>query len=105
MIMDPADTEPVNTYKLLIGSITPRPIPFVSTVGPDGVNNLAPYSFFTGVSANPPAIGFTPMININSRRRDSRINIEASGYFVVNVVNDSIIVTLARGNRYSVTRR
>ena len=77
MIITPQETEPVNVYKLMIGAITPRPIAFVSTTGTDGVNNLAPYSFFTGVSANPPAIGFSPMVNREGRKRDSRVNIEA----------------------------
>lgn len=90
MIVDPSQTEPGNIYKLLIGSITPRPIAFVSTVSKDGINNLAPYSFFTGVSANPPVIGFSPMINMEGRLRDSRLNIEAYEEFVVNVVSEDI---------------
>ncbi|MEQ8662176.1 MAG: flavin reductase family protein, partial [Gammaproteobacteria bacterium] len=90
MIIDPQATEPVSIYKLMIGSIVPRPIAFVSTRGVDGVNNLAPFSFFTGVSANPPVIGFSPMINLESRRRDSRVNAEARGEFCVNVVSERI---------------
>ncbi|MEQ8233779.1 MAG: flavin reductase family protein [Gammaproteobacteria bacterium] len=90
MIIDPQATEPVSIYKLMIGSIVPRPIAFVSTRGTDGVNNLAPFSFFTGVSANPPVIGFSPMINLESRRRDSRVNAEARGEFCVNVVSERI---------------
>lgn len=89
MIIDPQTTEPVNIYKLLIGSIVPRPIAFVSTRGLDGINNLAPFSFFTAVSANPPVIGFSPMVNLESRRRDSRINAEARGEFCVNVVSET----------------
>lgn len=88
MIIDPGTTDTINCYKLMIGSITPRPIAFVSTVSEDGVYNLAPFSFFTGVSANPPAIGFTPMVNLDGRRRDSRLNIEANREFVVNVVSE-----------------
>jgi flavin reductase (DIM6/NTAB) family NADH-FMN oxidoreductase RutF len=88
MIIDPANVDPVSSYKLMIGSITPRPIAFVSTTSPEGINNLAPFSFFTGVSANPPAIGFTPVINGEGRLRDTRLNIEATGEFVVNVVSE-----------------
>ena len=72
MYVDPKETPAANIYKLLIGSITPRPIAFVSTVSKEGVNNLAPYSFFTGVSSNPPIIGFSPMVNREGRLRDSR---------------------------------
>jgi len=90
MIVDPSQTEPGNIYKLLIGSITPRPIAFVSTISKEGVNNLAPFSFFTGVSANPPVIGFSPMINMEGRMRDSRLNSESYEEFVVNVVSEDI---------------
>lgn len=88
MIIDPSTTDPVNCYKIMIGSITPRPIAFVSSIGSDGVYNLAPFSFFTGVSANPPAIGFSPMVVQDGKRRDSKNNIEATGEFVVNVVSE-----------------
>ncbi|MEM7542267.1 MAG: flavin reductase family protein [Pseudomonadota bacterium] len=91
MNIDAQDLTAVQSYKLLIGAITPRPIAFVSTVGEDGVYNLAPFSFFTGVSANPPVIGFSPMVNFQHNRRDSRNNIEASGEFVVNVVSESFV--------------
>ncbi len=91
MIIDPGTTAPLDVYKLMIGSITPRPIAFVSTTSADGVNNLAPFSFFTGISANPPVIGFSPMINLEGRRRDSRNNIEARGEFVVNVVSEAFV--------------
>jgi flavin reductase (DIM6/NTAB) family NADH-FMN oxidoreductase RutF len=88
MIVDPSAIEPVNCYKLLIGSITPRPIAFVSSTSVDGVNNLAPFSFFTAISANPPVIGFSPMVTRGGRLRDSRDNIEARGEFVVNIVSE-----------------
>jgi flavin reductase (DIM6/NTAB) family NADH-FMN oxidoreductase RutF len=88
MIIDPATTAAVNCYKIMIGSITPRPIAFVSTLSAAGINNLAPFSFFTGCSASPPVIGFSPMINMEGRRRDTRLNIEATGEFVVNVVSE-----------------
>ena len=88
MYVDPKQTQPGNIYKLLIGSITPRPIAFISTVSKEGVYNLAPYSFFTGVSSNPPIIGFSPMVNREGRLRDSRLNAEAYDEFVVNVVSE-----------------
>jgi len=49
-------------YKFLIGSILPRPIAVISTRNEDGSNNLAPFSFFTAVSASPMIIAFCPMI-------------------------------------------
>ena len=78
----------------MIGSITPRPIAFVSTVSKDGIYNLAPYSFFTGVGANPPVIGFSPVVNREGRIRDSRINAEETGQFVVNIVSEGIVYAM-----------
>lgn len=91
MVIDPKSTEPFNLYKLLIGSILPRPIAFVSTMGPDGIYNLAPFSFFTAISANPPTIAFAPMINTQGKRKDTLNNVERLGEFVVNVVSEDIV--------------
>jgi len=89
MVVDPATVEPLNVYKLMIGAIVPRPIAFVSTISADGVPNLAPFSFFTGVSANPPVIAFSPMRRAsNGGRKDTLNNIEATREFVVNVVSE-----------------
>ena len=54
MIIDPDTLDPRSRYKLLIGSVVPRPIAWTSTVSRDGVRNLAPFSFFTVASRNPP---------------------------------------------------
>ena len=89
MIVDPGETDARNVYKLMIGAIVPRPIAFVSTLSADGVPNLAPFSFFTGVSANPPVIAFSPMIrSSDGRKKDTLNNIEATREFVVNVVSE-----------------
>jgi len=89
LIVDPKEVGWLDTYKLMIGAIVPRPIAFVSTLSPEGIPNLAPFSFFTGVSANPPVICFCPM-----RRRgvvphkDTLHNITATREFVVNIVSE-----------------
>src|SRR6266446_2754413 len=89
MIITPQEHDYRNIYKLMIGAIVPRPIAFVSTVSPEGILNLAPFSFFTGVSANPPVICFSPMIRgSDGMRKDTLRNIEATKEFVVNVVSE-----------------
>ena len=89
MIIDPAALDPFDVYRLLVGSIVPRPIAFVSTVSPEGVLNLAPFSFFTCASANPPVVCFCPMIRGGERsKKDTLVNIEASREFVVNIVSE-----------------
>ena len=50
MIIDPSNIDPQSCYKLLIGSVVPRPIAWTSTVSREGVRNLAPFSFFTVAS-------------------------------------------------------
>jgi flavin reductase (DIM6/NTAB) family NADH-FMN oxidoreductase RutF len=89
LIIDPHTTDAFNVYKLMIGAIVPRPIAFVSTISRDGILNLAPFSFFTGVSANPPVIAFCPMRReAGDLRKDTLRNITATGEFVVNIVSE-----------------
>ncbi len=89
MVIDPEVAGAQNVYKLLVGVIVPRPIAFVSTLDSEGRRNLAPFSFFTAVSANPPVIAFSPMVRgSDSNRKDTLHNIEATREFVVNVVSE-----------------
>jgi flavin reductase (DIM6/NTAB) family NADH-FMN oxidoreductase RutF len=91
LIIDPKGNDPKNIYKLLIGSIVPRPIAFVSTQSPEGALNLAPFSFFNGVSGNPPAVLFCPLVRASdSKTKDTLRNITATKEFVVNVVTEAI---------------
>ena len=81
-----------DNYKFLIGSILPRPIAVVSTLNLDGSNNVAPFSFFTGVSASPMIIAFCPMIRSSTGAlKDTPVNIFREKEFVVNFVSESII--------------
>lgn len=76
-------------YKLLTGVIVPRPIAFVSTKSAEGVNNLAPFSFFNAITSDPPTI----MISIGERRgekKDTLANIEKHPQFVVNIVTEDL---------------
>lgn len=77
---------PGGFYPLLTASVVPRPIAWVSTVSANGVANLAPYSFFSVSSANPPVVQFTSV-----GRMDSLRNIEETGEFVINLATASMI--------------
>lgn len=95
MIIDPAERTPRDIYRLMVGAIVPRPIAFVSTISADGILNLAPFSFFTGVSANPPVICFAPMIRgSDGHRKDTLNNIEVTREFVVNVVSEDFALQM-----------
>ena len=91
MTVDPALTEHASVYKLLIGSVVPRPIAFVSTVNPEGAFNVAPFSFFTVASSNPPVLVFTVARRANpDPKKDTLRNILTARDFVVNVVSEEI---------------
>jgi flavin reductase (DIM6/NTAB) family NADH-FMN oxidoreductase RutF len=92
---DPAEHAPGNIYKLMIGAIVPRPIAWVSTIDKNGVRNLAPFSFFTGVCANPPVVCFCPVNRGQPTpgmplRKDTLRNIHETGEFVVNIVPERL---------------
>ena len=92
MVIDPASAVASDIYKLMVGLIVPRPIAFVSTIDTAGVLNLAAFSFFTAVSANPPVIAFSPMVRgRDGKRKDTLHNIEATQEFVVNVVSEDFV--------------
>jgi flavin reductase (DIM6/NTAB) family NADH-FMN oxidoreductase RutF len=73
-------------YSWLIGTITPRPIAWVSTVSTAGRTNLAPFSFFNAVCAHPPTLMFSPVNHPDGRQKDTVRNIEAVPEFVVSLV-------------------
>ena len=86
MQFDPASMNDRDIYRLLVQLVVPRPIAWVSTISKNGITNLAPYSFFNAVGANPPALMFCPVNRKDGTFKDSLANIKSTGEFVVNVV-------------------
>lgn len=90
--LDPNDLGVQALFNVMTGSIVPRPLGWVSTVGRDGVYNLAPYSMFTAVCAKPPTIVFCPSYQPpDFREKDTYKNIAYSGEFVINFVSDATV--------------
>ena len=90
MILDPNEIPFQETHKLMIGSIIPRPIAFVSTQSNNGKNNVAPFSYFNGVCSKPPTIMFAPARRgWDGEEKDTLINIRDTEEFVVNIVSES----------------
>jgi len=90
MIFDPSEIPFQETHKLMIGSIIPRPIAFVSSRSKDGKNNVAPFSYFNGVCSKPPTIMFAPARRgWDGEEKDTLINIRDTEEFVVNIVSES----------------
>jgi len=89
MHFDPNELEYTSVYKLLTGSIVPRPIGWVSSVSEDGINNLAPFSYFNAVGEDPPHIMFSTGRG-NNTNKDTLNNVLATKQFVVNMVTESL---------------
>lgn len=75
-------------FRLLSATVVPRPIAWTSTVDAEGVRNLAPFSFFTVVSTDPPMLALNIEDRPDGSKKDTLRNIEASAEFVVNTVDD-----------------
>ncbi len=90
MLFDFAATPAENVYKLLVSTVVPRPIAWVTTQDLDGTLNAAPFSFFNAVSGNPPIV----CIGIGGRApgdtKDTGGNIRRTGQFVVNLVSNAL---------------
>lgn len=82
---DPAAMSSRDFYRLLTAVVIPRPIAWISSISKDGVDNLAPHSFYTVASVNPPIVQFTSV-----GEKDSLRNIEVQGEFVVNFTPASL---------------
>ena len=100
MIIDPDTLDSQSCYKLLIGSVVPRPIAWTSTVSREGVRNLAPFSFFTVASRQPPML----CISVGPRSdgdldKDTLSNVEETGEFVINIVSLSLSNTMYESSK------
>lgn len=78
-------------YQLLVGGVVPRPIAWVSTISAAGLTNLAPFSFFTVASCEPPVLVFTHVNPRDGRSKDTLNNLRATGECVVNVVSADLV--------------
>jgi flavin reductase (DIM6/NTAB) family NADH-FMN oxidoreductase RutF len=92
LAFDPANHPIGDIYKLMVGSIVPRPIALVSSVDEGGVRNLAPFSYFTACSSNPPVVVFCPILRpVPPTAKDTLRNILATREFVVNIVSEEFV--------------
>ncbi len=77
-------------YAMLASLVTPRPIAWVTTLGPDGVVNAAPFSFFNVLGADPPIVGFCPGDRDDGMPKDTARNVRLNHEFVVNLVDEAL---------------
>ena len=91
MIFDVDELNPQARYRLLNGGVTPRPIAWISTRSAENVDNLAPYSFFTVASCNPPVLLYTQVTQRNAVDKDTLKNLIETGECVINIVNAALL--------------
>jgi len=90
--IDPKQIPVPKLHHYLLGAIGPRPIAFASTIDKNGINNLAPFSFFNVFSANPPILVFSPARSGRTNKtKDTYNNIKSHPEVVINVVNYNIV--------------
>lgn len=83
-----------DNYKLLIGSIIPRPIAFVTSIDEQGIVNAAPFSFFNIVNDEPPMIMFSCVRKSSGEMKHTASNILGNGEFVVHIVDEDNIAAI-----------
>jgi len=85
-----ADMNPRDRYKILAAFVLPRPIAWVTTLGPTGVVNAAPFSFFNVFAEDPPLCMFAVNKRPDGRLKDTWLNIERTGEFVINLTDEPL---------------
>jgi flavin reductase (DIM6/NTAB) family NADH-FMN oxidoreductase RutF len=91
MIFDVKNLTEEQIYKLMISTIAPRPIAWISTVSKEGIYNIAPFSFYMGISSSPPLIAVSIGKKDEENKKDTWKNIEETGEFVINVVTYDLV--------------
>ena len=93
MIVSPSDLSHSELYSIVLNSVAPRPIAWVSTISASGDLNLAPFSFFNAVCVDPPLLAFAPGLRqpkqagvAHGEAKDTLRNVRETKEFVVNIV-------------------
>lgn len=92
--IDPAGIDRKAMYKLLIGSVVPRPIAWVSSLSADGTPNIAPFSYFNIACSDPPMLLFCPQHRPDGAHKDTLRNVEQTGEFVLHIVSEDLVVPM-----------
>jgi len=95
MLIDVDTLSQAEMYKILIGSVAPRPIAWAGTRSKTGINNLAPFSFYNVFSAAPPVAGFSTIPRADGRKKDTLQNIEETGCFTLNCAGYDLIKAMS----------
>jgi len=96
MQLDAATLSHPDIYRILIGSIAPRPVAWVGSRSKDGINNLAPFSFYNCFSSKPPIIGFSTIPRPDGRKKDTLQNILDTRVFTINSASHALVKQMSK---------
>jgi flavin reductase (DIM6/NTAB) family NADH-FMN oxidoreductase RutF len=99
MLIDVARADVLDVYRMLVDVVTPRPIAWVTSVDREGRVNLAPFSFFNAFGANPPVVVFSPTLRRDGTKKDTLLNVEEAGEFVLNAAVESLALAVNETSR------
>ncbi len=91
MLFDMEKPEGFDPYEVLTRLVVPRPIAWVSTLSPEGIPNLAPFSFYNAVCDEPPVVVLSISRKEEGSQKDTARNILQTGEFVINMVSEEFI--------------
>jgi flavin reductase (DIM6/NTAB) family NADH-FMN oxidoreductase RutF len=92
--INPAELPRQAIYKLLIGSVVPRPIAWVSSLSTDGTRNLAPFSYFNIACIEPPMLLFCPQHRPDGSHKHTLDNVQETGEFVLHIVSEDLVAPM-----------
>lgn len=96
MFLDAAQLSHPDIYRILIGSIAPRPVAWVGSRSKDGINNLAPFSFYNCFSSKPPIIGFSTIPRPDGRKKDTLQNVLDTKCFTLNAASHALVKQMSK---------
>lgn len=96
MILETAQLSQAEMYKILIGSVAPRPIAWAGSRSHDGIDNLAPFSFYNCFSSKPPIVGFSTIPRLDGRKKDTLQNVQDSGCFTLSCASYNLVKEMSK---------
>jgi len=96
MYIDTSTLTNKEMYKFLIGGVAPRPIAWAGTRSKEGVDNLAPFSFYNAFSSTPPILGFSPIPRLDGRKKDTLQNVIDTKCFTLNCVSHHLVKQMSK---------
>ena len=96
MLIDTSTLTNKEMYKFLIGGVAPRPIAWAGTRSKEGIDNIAPFSFYNAFSSTPPIVGFSTIPRLDGRKKDTLQNVIDTGCFTLSSVSHALVAPMSK---------